>query len=438
LDPIGDWTAWQVLVVVASVLGLGVALRWLLGETAKEYLGRNFPRRIARWMKGRDLPPAAGTHFTVLIADLKRDGDGSQTDHVAAALAPYKGVDVVRVGPGPEWDFGSRTTLEEQARRLVTDRRGDVLIFGEVAKADERLRLYLLGGHDHSETQFRSYALETAELPKDFGADFNAMLLAVVAAQVAPATEQAGQYLVDALRPAADRLTRLCEHLPDGLHDDQRGSLWHALGVAARVLGEQSGESELLKQAVEAYRAALEVRTRERVPLDWAQTQNNLGLALFTLGEREDGNARLEEAVAALRAALEVRTRERMPLDWAMTQNNLGSALRILGEREDGTVRLEQAVAACRAALEVYTRERVPLHWATAQNNLGHALSTLGEREDGTARLGQALEAHRAALEVFRSAGASYYVAGTERNLARAEVLLIEPRTRRGPPDRAT
>ena len=44
---------------------------------------------------------------------------------------------------------------------------------------------------------------------------------------------------------------------------------------------------------------------RERVPLDWAMTQNNLGNALQTLGERESGTARLEEAVAAYRAALE-------------------------------------------------------------------------------------------------------------------------------------
>ena len=44
-------------------------------------------------------------------------------------------------------------------------------------------------------------------------------------------------------------------------------------------------------------------------------------------GERESGTARLEEAVAAYRAALEEWTRERVPLDWATTQNNLGNAL---------------------------------------------------------------------------------------------------------------
>ena len=61
-------------------------------------------------------------------------------------------------------------------------------------------------------------------------------------------------------------------------------------------------------------------RTRERAPLDWAVTQNNLGNALRTLGERENGTARLEQAVSTYKAALEERTRERVPLDWAMTQ----------------------------------------------------------------------------------------------------------------------
>jgi Tetratricopeptide repeat len=85
-------------------------------------------------------------------------------------------------------------------------------------------------------------------------------------------------------------------------------------------------------------------------------------------------------------------TRERVPLDWAKTQNNLGNALRTLGERER-TARLGEAVAAYRAALEEMTRDRVPLQWATTQMNLGAALQTLGSRESGTARLGEAVAA---------------------------------------------
>ena len=57
-----------------------------------------------------------------------------------------------------------------------------------------------------------------------------------------------------------------------------------------------------------AYRLALEERTRDRVPLDWAMTQMNLGNALTTLGERESGTARLEEAVAAYEACLTAAT----------------------------------------------------------------------------------------------------------------------------------
>ena len=91
--------------------------------------------------------------------------------------------------------------------------------------------------------------------------------------------------------------------------------------------GDQKGENSALLISIAAYRAALEEWTRDRVPLDWAMTQNNLGNALSTLGERESGTARLEEAVSAYREALEERTRERVPLEWATTQNNLGNAL---------------------------------------------------------------------------------------------------------------
>ena len=105
-------------------------------------------------------------------------------------------------------------------------------------------------------------------------------------------------------------------------------------------------------QAEEAYRAALEELTRERVPLDWAMTQNNLGNALLTLGRRKSETEQLEQAEEAYRTALEEYTRERVPLNWAMTQNNLGFVLFTLGEFESDTERLEQAVEAYRAALE--------------------------------------------------------------------------------------
>lgn len=208
------------------------------------------------------------------------------------------------------------------------------------------------------------------------------------------------EILVDAVHTHKTALRGL-EH--DGLPLDWAAAQ-NNLGSALRSLGERELDMTWFEEAVDAFQAALDVRTRDRLPLHWATTQNNLGNALRALGrwevQQEVATKRLEEAVDAFHAALEVRTRERSPLDWATTQADLGRALQVLGARTKGTVHLEESVAAYRAALAVYTRERMPLTWATVQDSLGSALHLLGAREDGTARLVESVAAFRAALEV--------------------------------------
>ena len=81
-------------------------------------------------------------------------------------------------------------------------------------------------------------------------------------------------------------------------------------------------------------------------------TQNNLGDALFRLGERESGTARLEEAVAAYRAALEERTRERVPLDWAASFGNQGVAMMVIADRTNDAAIAEAAVRQIEMAYE--------------------------------------------------------------------------------------
>ena len=93
----------------------------------------------------------------------------------------------------------------------------------------------------------------------------------------------------------------------------------------------------------------LEELARERVPLQWAATQNNLGVRFQRLGERERGRRELEEAVAAFREALKEFARAGPPLDWEVTQSNLAVALAILGERENAN-ELDEAIAVYREA----------------------------------------------------------------------------------------
>jgi tetratricopeptide (TPR) repeat protein len=205
---------------------------------------------------------------------------------------------------------------------------------------------------------------------------------------------------------------------------EHRWSYAFEAAAALYELGRAAGLNDALAAAIRLYGQALAAAPRERVPLDWAVTQNNLGNALAILGERENGAGHLKRAVAAYRAALQERTRERVPLDWAMTQSNLGNALSRLDGRESGTARLEQAVTAFRKALQERARERVPLLWAATQSNLGEALTSLGERESGTARLEEAVAALRAALQEFTAETTPDWHDEAQRHLTRCLALL--------------
>ncbi len=196
------------------------------------------------------------------------------------------------------------------------------------------------------------------------------------------------------------------------------------LGTVLETRGERESGTGKLEEAVAAYREALKEFTRERVPLQWATTQMNLGNALGSLGGTEIGTGKLEEAVAAYREALKEFMRERVPLDWAKTQMSLGNALNFLGEREIGTGKLEEAVAAFREALKERTRERVPLKWARTQNNLGYALWRLGERESGTGKLEEAVAAYRETLKEFTRERVPLDWATTQMNLGNALTSL--------------
>ena len=78
-----------------------------------------------------------------------------------------------------------------------------------------------------------------------------------------------------------------------------------------------------------AFREALKERTRERVPLAWAETQTNLGAALQSLGlrraekDKPSGCRLLAEAQVALAAALEEARNSGASHYVSMAQGNL-------------------------------------------------------------------------------------------------------------------
>jgi hypothetical protein len=89
--------------------------------------------------------------------------------------------------------------------------------------------------------------------------------------------------------------------------------------------------------------------------------------------------------VAAFREALKERTRERVPLGWAMTQNNLGAALKSLGERQaaadkaKGCAALEAAREHYAAALEEFRKAGAAHYVGVVEGNIA-ALGAVIER----------------------------------------------------------
>ena len=116
-------------------------------------------------------------------------------------------------------------------------------------------------------------------------------------------------------------------HMAESLHENQiraRREMLIAEGGKLQEFGDQRGSNVHLIAAITVRQATLRLAA---APDEKGADLNNLGNALQKLGERESGTTRLEQAVDAFRDALRERTRERMPLDWARTQNNLGNAL---------------------------------------------------------------------------------------------------------------
>ena len=111
-------------------------------------------------------------------------------------------------------------------------------------------------------------------------------------------------------------------------------------------------------------------------------TQNNLGTALLTLGERESGTARLEQAVAACRAALEERTRDRVPLDWAGTTYILGYTEALIGGRVADRGRVLEGIARIESAIPVLEDGGHAVWAGYARNNLEQARAILAGLPD--------------------------------------------------------
>jgi tetratricopeptide (TPR) repeat protein len=168
------------------------------------------------------------------------------------------------------------------------------------------------------------------------------------------------------------------------------GDAWSKLPTGDRTAN--------LENAIACYEAALHFRTEQKYPERWAYTQDALGNAWSNL-PTGDRAANLEKALAYYEAALRVRTEQEHPEDWASTQISLGG-LWLMKPMGDRTANLEKAISYFEAALHVYTEQRYPTGWASTQGYLGLAWRNLpaGDRAENHRK---AIACYEAALRVY-------------------------------------
>lgn len=168
-------------------------------------------------------------------------------------------------------------------------------------------------------------------------------------------------------------------------------------------------EMEILLSAISMQLKALEILDREKDPLDWAVAQEQLGMAKSGLSftgklELEEECELEKEAAEAFKAALLVRSREDEPELWAANQKRLASALQsqAIMDSDENAVRIYgEAIAAYEAALEVYTLEKFVVDFHYCHCGLGDSLVNLADQDnvaDPRVLLERAMKSYQSAM----------------------------------------
>jgi tetratricopeptide (TPR) repeat protein len=199
------------------------------------------------------------------------------------------------------------------------------------------------------------------------------------------------------------------------------------LGVVLAALGQQLGDAELLNNSIRLFRNALEGRSQEEAPEDWAQTQSNLGAALLTLGQLQQDTKSLKESIEAYTNTLTHWTRSTAPVKWASAMHNLGVVLHEQGKLLKGNRTFQKSVVAFKNAQAEWDMDDTPLEWAMTYNNLGAVLQNLGEREENPQRIEEAIKAYETALRAWTEQQMPMRLAAkTKVNLGTARRQLAE------------
>ncbi len=246
--------------------------------------------------------------------------------------------------------------------RPAEDLDGELLAHALAAHAAHALAIDDAAAARHHLDRAIAAAREPSPL---FAAQLLAQLAAVSRNDPERSSEAAALY-VEAIRLAADTpLVAL------------RADLWVALGATYQE--QADGRRGLLMEAVKAYQRAIQCGLSvDSYPELYAEAQNNLGLAYLSIPTTSASDQlRTAVAIQSFREALLVYTREAAPDRWASVTLNLANALQYMPSG-DPAQKLMQAVELYDEVRAVRTRAADPLGYARVLANQANALAHLG------------------------------------------------------------
>jgi hypothetical protein len=173
-----------------------------------------------------------------------------------------------------------------------------------------------------------------------------------------------------------------------------------AHGQALALLGETTGEIELIASGARRLAEAVDHLTRDHSPMDWARTQVALAQALQSLGEAACDERAFEQAVSCYdRAHLVLKETPTLPLR-GMAASARAVCLARSAELTGDLAVLDVAEAAMKMELSAKSARKDPVGWALAQLHLARLYETRlsmtgvdrGERASATLALDAALD----------------------------------------------
>src|SRR5262249_26389760 len=160
-------------IIIAALTGAAVA--WLKDVVSSMLPGTDAPRCWIEehWLAASGkLRVADSTRFTVLVARLERDPDGSQTDYLIGAFRGEQGfrrLTTCRVVPlkGEEQNVAEQQA-EVEAERLRVARAADLILWGEVVQRGGALRVWMTGPTVRPDLKARPWTVDKGVLEPAF------------------------------------------------------------------------------------------------------------------------------------------------------------------------------------------------------------------------------------------------------------------------------